>query len=94
MYGIGIGIVLAIVYWVMLSVSGALGAGGVLLADAGCLGAEYPVRCGGRVRHADRANLTGRSRQSTRNAPITTINAELAEFADNQTIPTAFFVSP
>jgi lipopolysaccharide export LptBFGC system permease protein LptF len=30
MYGIGIGIVLAIVYWVMLSVSGALGAGGVL----------------------------------------------------------------
>jgi LPS export ABC transporter permease LptG len=30
MYGIGIGIVLAIVYWVMLSVAGALGAGGVL----------------------------------------------------------------
>jgi lipopolysaccharide export LptBFGC system permease protein LptF len=30
MYGIGVGLVLAIVYWVMLSVSGALGAGGVL----------------------------------------------------------------
>jgi lipopolysaccharide export LptBFGC system permease protein LptF len=30
MYGVGIGIVLAISYWVMLSVSGALGAGGVL----------------------------------------------------------------
>ncbi len=30
MYGIGIGIVLAITYWVTMSVSGALGAGGVL----------------------------------------------------------------
>ena len=30
MYGVGIGIVLAITYWVMLSVTGALGAGGVL----------------------------------------------------------------
>jgi LPS export ABC transporter permease LptF/LPS export ABC transporter permease LptG len=30
MYGVGIGIVLAISYWVMMSVSGALGAGGVL----------------------------------------------------------------
>jgi lipopolysaccharide export LptBFGC system permease protein LptF len=30
MYGIGVGLILAIVYWVMLSVSGALGAGGVL----------------------------------------------------------------
>ncbi|MDR1989038.1 MAG: LptF/LptG family permease, partial [Acidobacteriaceae bacterium] len=30
MYGVGIGIVLAIVYWVMMSLSGALGAGGVL----------------------------------------------------------------
>jgi lipopolysaccharide export LptBFGC system permease protein LptF len=30
MYGIGVGLVLAIIYWVMLSVSGALGAGGVL----------------------------------------------------------------
>jgi lipopolysaccharide export LptBFGC system permease protein LptF len=30
MYGVGIGIVLAITYWVMMSVSGALGAGGVM----------------------------------------------------------------
>ncbi len=30
MYGVGIGIVLAITYWIMLSVAGALGAGGVL----------------------------------------------------------------
>jgi lipopolysaccharide export LptBFGC system permease protein LptF len=30
MYGIGVGLVLAIVYWITLSVSGALGAGGVL----------------------------------------------------------------
>lgn len=30
MYGVGIGIVLAITYWVMLSISAALGAGGVL----------------------------------------------------------------
>jgi lipopolysaccharide export system permease protein len=30
MYGIGLGLALAIVYWVTLSVSGALGAGGVL----------------------------------------------------------------
>lgn len=30
MYGVGIGIVLAITYWIMLSVTGALGAGGVL----------------------------------------------------------------
>ena len=30
MYGVGVGIVLAIVYWMALSVFGALGAGGVL----------------------------------------------------------------
>jgi LPS export ABC transporter permease LptG len=30
MYGVGVGIVLAITYWVMMSVSGALGAGGVM----------------------------------------------------------------
>jgi lipopolysaccharide export LptBFGC system permease protein LptF len=30
MYGIGVGIVLAIVYWVMISISAALGASGVL----------------------------------------------------------------
>lgn len=30
MYGVGVGIVLAITYWIMLSVAGALGAGGVL----------------------------------------------------------------
>ena len=30
MYGVGIGIVLAITYWIAMSVSGALGAGGVM----------------------------------------------------------------
>ena len=30
LYGIGVGIVFAIVYWIALAVSGALGAGGVL----------------------------------------------------------------
>ena len=30
MYGVGIGIVLAITYWITMSVSGALGAGGVM----------------------------------------------------------------
>jgi lipopolysaccharide export LptBFGC system permease protein LptF len=30
LYGVGIGIVLAITYWVLLSIFGALGAGGVL----------------------------------------------------------------
>ena len=44
LYGIGVGIVLAIVYWMMLSVFGALGAGGVTVADARGLGAEHPVR--------------------------------------------------
>ncbi len=44
MYGVGIGIVLAITYIVALSVSGALGAGGVLPPAARRVGAEYPLR--------------------------------------------------
>ena len=48
MYGIGVGIVLAIVYWTTLSVFGALGAGGWISPMLGGLGAEHPVRRGRR----------------------------------------------
>ena len=44
MYGIGLGIVLALVYWIAMSVFAAIGAGGMIHAAAGRVGAEHPVR--------------------------------------------------
>ena len=60
MYGIGIGIVLAIIYWIMLSVFGALGAGGLLPPDARRVGAEHPVRRGRALHGADGQNVTSK----------------------------------
>ena len=44
MYGIGIGIALSIAYWVILQVFSAIGEGGVLTPDAGCMGAKSHLR--------------------------------------------------
>ena len=58
MYGIGIGIVLALVYWTMITVFAAFGAGGIDQPDAGGVGAEPVVRRGGRVSAAHGPDLT------------------------------------
>ena len=64
-YGIGVGIVLALVYWTMLSIFGALGAGGCDVADARGLGAEHPLRRRRGLHAADRPHLTCRLRQAS-----------------------------
>ena len=60
-YGIGVGIVLAIVYWMMLSIFGALGAGGVDFAGPRRVGAEHLLRRGRGLHGADGSHLTIRS---------------------------------
>ena len=44
MYGIGVGIVLALVYWTMISVFAAFGAGGLISPAAGGVGPQPAVR--------------------------------------------------
>ncbi len=46
LYGVGIGIVLAIVYWTAHERVRRARRGRLAYADAGRLGAEHPVRCG------------------------------------------------
>ena len=49
MYGIGAGIVLAILYWTAISVFGAIGAGGLMAPAARGMGAEHHLRLRGDV---------------------------------------------
>ena len=58
MYGIGVGIVLALVYWTMISVFAAFGAGGVDQPAAGRLGSQSAVRRGSRLPAPDGAHVT------------------------------------
>ena len=58
MYGIGVGIVLALVYWTMISVFAAFGAGGIDQPAAGGVGAEPAVRRRGGVSAAHGPDLT------------------------------------
>ena len=61
MYGVGVGIVLAIVYWITMSVFGAVGAGGCDVACAGRVGAEYPVRRRRALHGSDRSHVRDRA---------------------------------
>ena len=65
MYGIGVGIVLALVYWTMISVFAAFGAGGLIEPDAGGVGAEPDLRRGRGVPAADGPHMI-RQRPQTR----------------------------
>ena len=58
MYGIGVGIVLALVYWTMISVFAAFGAGGLMRSDAGGVGAEPALRRGRGLPAADGPDVT------------------------------------
>ena len=60
MYGIGVGIVLALVYWTMISVFAAFGAGRPDRSDAGGVGAEPDLRRGRRVPAADGPHMKPR----------------------------------
>ena len=59
MYGIGAGIVLAILYWTAISVFGAIGAGGSDGPRARRMGAEHHLRLRGDVPAADGADVNG-----------------------------------
>ena len=58
LYGIGIGIVLALCYWIVGSAFAAIGKAGVLEPDHGRLGPQHPRRRQCRVSAADRPHLT------------------------------------
>ena len=66
LYGIGIGIVMALSYWIVGSAFAAIGKAGDARSDHGRLGAEYPRRRQRRVSPADRADLTPASAAGAR----------------------------
>ncbi len=67
MYGIGVGIVLALVYWTMISIFAAFGQGGLDRSDAGGVGAEPDLRRRGRLPAADGPHMkTGQARSADR----------------------------
>ena len=57
LYGVGVGIVLALVYWTMISVFAAFGAGGAMPPAAGGLGAQPDLRRLGGLPAAHRPHL-------------------------------------
>ena len=71
MYGIGVGIVLALVYWTMISIFAAFGAGRRDRSDAGGVGAEPDLRRGRGVPAADGPDMShSRHGASRRGSPI------------------------
>ncbi len=61
LYGIGIGIVLAIVYWTANNLFGVVGATGLLVARAGGVGSESAVRRRRRLHDPHRPDVTSRA---------------------------------
>ena len=57
MYAIGVGLVLAITYWIAISIFGAVGSAGMLGAHARRMGTEHPVQCRCQLSPADRSHV-------------------------------------
>ncbi len=66
MYGIGVGIVLALVYWTMISIFAAFGQGGLIDPILAAWAPNLIIRRGGRVSAADGSDMSHRRHRKRR----------------------------